>query len=140
PARQDVRMHMEHGLSGVRAGVEDQSEVAITVRGGHLGSDLRGVGEQRGVLRELGHVPAMCPGHDEHMHRSLRVQVLEGDHVVVLVDALGGDVPGDDLAEDAVRIVTLCDGLGEAVSHARESTGARNTTTAWGTPGRYAKF
>ena len=43
-------------------------------------------------------------GNDHEMHVGLRLDVVEGEHVVVLVDLPARDVAAHDLAEDAVRI------------------------------------
>ena len=43
-------------------------------------------------------------GHDQDVRRRLRVEILEGEGVLVLVDLGGRDLAGDDLAEEAVRI------------------------------------
>ncbi len=42
--------------------------------------------------------------HDQHVHRRLRLDVLESEDVVVFVDFLGGDFSAQDAAEQAVRI------------------------------------
>src|SRR6266511_943447 len=47
---------------------------------------------------------------DEQVHRRLRVDVLESHDVRVLMDELRGDLPLDDLAEQAVRHVVLHEG------------------------------
>ena len=46
-------------------------------------------------------------GIDQRVERRLRVEVLEGDRVVVAAEHLGGDLAGDDRAEDAVATVSL---------------------------------
>ena len=40
--------------------------------------------------------------HDQHMHRRHRVDVAESVGLVIFVDLGGGDVPGDNFAEQAV--------------------------------------
>lgn len=40
--------------------------------------------------------------NDEDVHRRLRVEVREGEHVVVLIQARDRDFTGGDLAEEAV--------------------------------------
>ncbi len=61
--------------------------------GDHLGQDVvGGVGE--GVVVGL--------GNDEGMAGNEGADIHEGEHVVILVEAGGGDVAGDDFAEEAV--------------------------------------
>src|SRR5690606_22924640 len=39
-------------------------------------------------------------GNEQHVHRRLRVDVAEGQDLLVLVDDVGRNLPGDDLVED----------------------------------------
>ena len=45
------------------------------------------------------------PGDDQHVHGRLRVDVLDRDEAIVLVDDGAGYLPGDDPAEQAFRHV-----------------------------------
>ena len=55
----------------------------------------------------------MLPGNDQHMRRRLGVDVLEGQHVLVLVNFLGRNLAAENAAEEAVaagvghRLVTM---------------------------------
>ena len=42
-------------------------------------------------------------GHDEQMHGGLGINVLEGEHGVVLVDDVGRALTGDDATEHAIE-------------------------------------
>ena len=44
----------------------------------------------------------MFPGNDQHMRGSLRVDVFKGQHVLVLVNLLGGNFAAENAAEKAV--------------------------------------
>ena len=68
-------------------------------RRGAAKHDPEDVVVRRSQVVERRDVPS---GDDEQMKRRLRVDVLEGDHVLVVVDEMAGDLPSDDLAEQAV--------------------------------------
>src|SRR5699024_3738319 len=97
---------------------------------------LDDVGQQLGPVRQVAHVAVVLPRHHQQVDRGLRAEVLEGDHLFVLVDALGGDLAGDDLAEDALRITES----GSGGVHVEKSTGAVRITALWGISSRYEKF
>src|SRR6185312_5696348 len=42
------------------------------------------------------------PGNEQHVHRRLRVQVAEAEHIVVFVDDVGGNLVPENLAEDGL--------------------------------------
>ena len=50
-----------------------------------------------------GGVVDVAAGHDEHVHGGLGIEVTEGHGVLGPVHDVGGDVTGDDAAEEAVR-------------------------------------
>src|SRR5512147_1534713 len=52
--------------------------------------------------RQSGMASLVLRSDDQEVRRRLRVDVHEGDGVVVLVDDLGRDLAGGDLAEEAV--------------------------------------
>ena len=89
---------------GLGAGVEDQPVgVAEAVLRGDLGRHPDQLRQRAGVgSRERGGVLVVGTGDDEHVGRGLRVEVAEGQRAVGLVHDVGGDVPRDDRAEDAV--------------------------------------
>src|SRR5258706_6816831 len=43
--------------------------------------------------------------HEQDMHRRLRADVVERDHLVVLVDLLRRDLAADDFAKNAIRLI-----------------------------------
>ena len=68
------------------------------------GGDAGQLAHQRVVLGgEVVERRDVAPRHDQHVDRGLGVDVVEGHHVLVLVDELGGDLLAADLAEEAVR-------------------------------------
>lgn len=98
-------MQVRDALAGVRADVGDHpvapgglAALAGDARGGrgHRSGQL-GVG-----LRERWDVPLR---DDEDVERRDRASVAEGEHRTVLVDDLRGQLPPDDLAEEALRVV-----------------------------------
>ena len=93
---------MEYALAGVRADVRDQAPSSIDP-----GTDLPRQTEElpghfRVVLSQVGHGFDVILGDDQHVSRSLRVQVGKGQRSVVLRNDLSGDVPCRYRAEDAV--------------------------------------
>ena len=80
--------------------MERQVQVVVTL----VGSADRGGGGLRVAFEDVAHVLFR---HDEHVYRRLRVDVPEGKHVFILVHLVAGNLPGDDLAEDAVHNVHL---------------------------------
>jgi len=59
--------------------------------------------DQRVVCRrEIVESRDVPPRHDEHVQRRLRVDVSEGYQLAVGVDDLPGNLPRDDLAEQAI--------------------------------------
>ena len=98
-------MHVKHGLARVPVGVEDRPESArrdapLARDGGrtpHNFSNNRIVAGAEIV--ERGDV--LFRNH-EHVRRPLRVDVVEREHTIVLVDDRRRDLMFDDLAEEAV--------------------------------------
>ena len=94
---------MEDALASTGAVVHDEPEI-VAVTG--IARDPRSreceLPGERGVVevREPLDVPAR---NDEHMERRARVEVIERDDVVVLVDEPRRQLLRDDLAEDAFR-------------------------------------
>lgn len=103
---------MLDGLAAVGAGVDYEAIAAFEML---CAGDFAGGGEQfaeqGGVFGQgLGMGGDVAFGDDEHVHGGLRVEVGEGEGVGVLVQALDGDLAGDDFAEEAVG--------GQGVGHA----------------------
>lgn len=99
-------MQVEDGLARVLALVDDE---AVTACKPERGGDVRDAHEALFdelclLLVHLGEGGKVRLGHDEHVHGRLGIDVAEGEHVLVFVHLLRGDLPGADLAEQAVRI------------------------------------
>src|SRR5512137_2052741 len=103
---EEVQVHVEDELPAVLVHVYH----GPPARAGHaaLSCNLRGhalhLPQERvvggGQVVQGGDVPAR---HHQHVHRGLRVDVVEGDDVLVFVDQFRRDLPPDDPAEEAVR-------------------------------------
>ncbi len=98
-------MEVEDGLSGTRADVEDGAVSPLDVAlAGDVGGGEVATADDFGVgglgLFQSGKV---FLGDDENVRGGLRVDVFEGEDVVVLVNFLGGDFTAEDAAEEAVR-------------------------------------
>src|ERR1700738_3952236 len=98
----DVKV--EDGLSGAGADVEDGTVSLLDVAlGGDVGGSEVAAADEFGVgglgLFQTG---KMFFGDDENVRGGLRVDVFEGEDVLVLVDLLGGDFAAEDTAEEAV--------------------------------------
>ncbi|KAG0923919.1 hypothetical protein G6F31_019322 [Rhizopus arrhizus] len=78
-----MHVDVEHGLPGMLAAVHHD---AVAVLGKTLAARVPGRGQ--------------CQLSDQHMHRRLRRDVLEAQHLVILVDDGGRDLAPDDLAEE----------------------------------------
>src|SRR5271169_61404 len=97
-------MQMEYRLPRPRPDVVHR---AVSVLDAALAPDLRRY--ELAVAKDLGvfwrgflqsdDVPL---GEDEHVSRRFGVDVLEGEHLVVLVNLLRGNLPGDNFAKETV--------------------------------------
>jgi hypothetical protein len=99
-------VEVEDGLSGTGADVEDGAVALLDVAlAGDLGGGQVAAADQFGVgglgLFQSGN---MFFGNDEDVGGGLRVDVFEGENVVVLVDFLGGNFAAQNAAEQAVGI------------------------------------
>jgi hypothetical protein len=101
-----MNVEMKHGLTGAGADVEDGAvsllEVALA---GDLGGGEVAAADDFGV-GGLGFFESgkMFFGDDQDVSGGLRVDVFEGEDVVVLVDFVGGDFAAEDAAEEAIGI------------------------------------
>jgi hypothetical protein len=99
-------VEVEDGLSGAGADVEDGAVSLLDVAlAGDVGGGEVTAADYFGV-RGLGLFESskMFFGDDKDVSGSLRVDVFEGEDVVIVVNLLGGDFAGDDAAEEAVGI------------------------------------
>src|ERR1700712_5517529 len=60
----------------------------------------------RMVRRDVGHRRDMHLRNDQDVNRRPGMDVVEGQYLLVLVDLLRRNLPGNDLAEQAIGIVT----------------------------------
>jgi len=112
PPAQQMHMEVEDGLSGAGADVEDG---AVSVFDVPLAGDLRGdevAAANDFCVGDLGlfQTRKMFPGNDENMGGRLRMNIFEGEHVIVFVNLFRGKLAADDAAEKAI---------GAGVSHWR---------------------
>ena len=96
---------MEDLLPGVGSGVEDDPVAGLG--DASLGSDPGGgedeVSHELPVLGRQGVVREdVLKGHEEHVHRCLGIDVLEGNASLIAHHELGGDMAVPDLAEHAI--------------------------------------
>ena len=106
PARDHVDVEVEHGLpGGGLAAVEEVhalgAELVAHAGGQPLG---RGHGVLEVLVRRLVEVLGVVLRDHEGVPARPGVDVHERDRVLVLVDPLGGQLPRQDLAEDAVLV------------------------------------
>jgi hypothetical protein len=101
-----VDVEVEDGLAGAGADVEDGAVSLLDVAlAGDVGGGEVAAADDFGVgglgLFQSG---KMFLGNDENVCGGLRVDVFEGEDVVVLVNFLGGDFAAEDAAEEAIGI------------------------------------
>ena len=101
-------MHMQvlHFLTPVGPGIDQRAEAVGHAQLLHQPRrQTQHVPEQRVMLRtHIGQGRDVLLGNDQHMHRGPGVDVVEGEHLLVLVNLARRDLPGNDLAEDAIRV------------------------------------
>ena len=103
-AGEDVEMEMVDGLTGQRAHVGDHAVALGDAQVlSQLGDDGVNMPHHRGgLLGHLGGGGQMDLGDHQKMDRSQGVDIIKGVAEVILIDLAAGDLPGDDLAEQAV--------------------------------------
>ncbi len=112
PSTQQVHVQVEHRLPGAETNVEDGAVSLLDVA---LAGDLRGrkmaAPNHFGVAR-LGLLQSgkMFFGNNEHVCRSLRLDVFECEDVFILVNFFRGDLAADHAAEEAAG-GSVCHGL-----------------------------
>ena len=92
-----------HGLAAVVAGIGDAAEPGL-VNARLLRADLHRVrnGGKRLGGNVVGDVLVVLLGNHEHVSGRERVDIGEGDHKIILVQEVGGNLAVRDLAEEAV--------------------------------------
>ena len=124
-----VEVDMRHDLPGLGAAVDAHAIPALTetrtlpdcARGKETTPDDVDVHRRHGLDRV-----DVVFWQDQHVDRSLRVDVLEREHGVVLVLDVGGTLSGNDATEQAIdqsHLLTTC--TVAAILSPRETTGRR---------------
>lgn len=105
-AAEHVNVEVFDGLAAVRAGVDDEPVATFEVLGaGDLAGGGEQIAEQGGVFGQgVGVGGDVTFGNDEHVHGRLGVDVGEGDGMGILMQARDRDFPGDNFAEETVRL------------------------------------
>lgn len=102
----DMHMQMEYRLQSVGPVIDEHTITIIgeSLETGDFGGGKHEMTEQVlvGVLGE-GHHGDATPGDDQKVDGGLGVNVTKGEHVLVLVDHIGGDLAREDLVEDGGR-------------------------------------
>src|SRR5262245_29161057 len=98
-------MDVEHSLTGVAFRIEDDSialvRIPVLFRDGGRGSLYRA--HERIIMRaEIVERGDVATRNNQDVQRRLRVDVPDGDELVVLVDKASRDLSRDDLAEKTV--------------------------------------
>src|SRR5258706_6077278 len=103
-AADDVYVKMIHVLPADSPGVDDGAEaVGRSLLAREPGGDGQHAAQHRRVLGPAVSERIDVRFRDDHeVDRGLRIDVVEGEHVVVFVDFLARDLARDDLAENAV--------------------------------------
>ena len=136
-AGDDVDVEVEDGLPGGGPGRVEEVEAVGLQRGLHsLGDPLGGdgaVAEVVGVdLQQVGGVPAR---DHQRVPARRRIDVHQRHRVLVGVDDLGGQIAGDDRAEDAVgaryRLAAADAMRAQAIGRRPRPAGARSPRPAW---------
>ena len=93
-------MEVMDGLAGLLTDVGDDAIALQTQLLGDLGDDGEDVSHDGGVvLSHFGHGGDVGLGDDQEMGGSLRVDVVESEADLVLIDFIGRDLPFGDLTE-----------------------------------------
>src|SRR5687768_1981684 len=100
-----MQMNVEDALAGFSIRVEDRAESAIGVpvlsRNGRRAADHRS-DELIVYRREIVQRSDVSLRNDQHVQRSLRVDVLDDDDTVVLIYGFDRNLPRDHVAEQAI--------------------------------------
>lgn len=98
-----MEMQVLHGLAGLIAAVVDDAVILAAQVCTDLGDDLKAMRHDVGVAAiDLAGAADVLLGHHQEMGGRLRVDVIEGVAQLVLVDLIGGDLPGNNGAEQAI--------------------------------------
>ena len=110
PPGKDMNMEVGHLLVRVGAVVGKEAVTALNhaeVPGdGADGAEKTRNLRVRGVLGEIIHGHVGPFGNDQHMDGGLGIDVLEGEHGIVLVDLVAGNIASQDFGENIFRIIS----------------------------------
>lgn len=99
-----MEVEMEHGLTGLLSDVGDDTVALYPQFFGNLGNDLKDVGHYRAVaLVDSSGRGNVHLGNDKEMGGSLRIDVIEGQTQIILIDFVGRDLTGDNFTEQTIR-------------------------------------
>ena len=108
---QDVNVEMIHGLSAVEPDIDDKAGAIFATAVGASGHGLvcqfpRLVehAAQKGSVFRFRHQQALDVffGNNQEMNRRHGVDVMEGNHFIILVDFVAGDFLRDDFTENTI--------------------------------------
>ncbi len=102
---QDMKMQMKHALASMRSGVDDDTvpRLGNLLQFRDLTANQQQPSEQLSIrIVQLSHRNHMFPGNDQHMDRRLRIDIVECDHQIVLIDEGCRNSPRDDFAKETV--------------------------------------
>jgi hypothetical protein len=99
-----MHMEVEDGLSGARTDVEDGavSVFDVALAGNLRGDEMAAANDFCVAGLGLFQTRKVFLGNDENMRGRLRVNVFEGEDVIVFVNLLRGEFAPDDAAEKAI--------------------------------------
>src|ERR1700727_4096061 len=115
---EQVHVQMKHRLSRAGSHVEDGAVSLFDVAlAGNLGGREMAAADDLRISR-LGFFQSrkVFFRNDQNMCRSLRIDVFEGEDVIVFVNFLGGNFAADDTAEKAVGIAHIKIHLAETIA------------------------
>ena len=96
-------MQVVDALARLLPDVGDHAVAVQTQLLRHLGDDFENVGNHGAVVPgHLGHRTDVGLGDDQKVGGCLGIDVIEGVALLVLIDLVGGDLPGADLAEQTI--------------------------------------
>jgi hypothetical protein len=105
-AAKDMEMEVKDGLAGIGTVVEDQTVAVANAKfRGNLGRRAQHLADQLFIfgLDEC-RADDMFFGDDQKMDGRLGGDIAEGEHRIVFIEFVGGDLTGDDLTEKAVFV------------------------------------
>lgn len=104
PSAEQMKVQVVHRLATIVTRIDDDAiAFGKTVRTRDVRGHRDKMAEECTMFRcDLRQRSKVLFRNDQHMRRSLRVDVRERDALLIFVEALYGNRPGDDLAEEAV--------------------------------------